>query len=530
MPRTKSESIPFNEYLANNSSSMDELVELILSASVEHLKLERVSGDYYSHLNLYLSNFYVAYQYNLNQAVPMGVTYWVNPRVGKNNKISYTTLKNIHSSLCELGYIKQVTNHAHYPDRNITRTFKACPKLVRLFNRFKLNSQELSIDFDTYPMVELRDVKPEVKFDPRRKIAGKKQRKRPKGDLLDLVRFGTKQSERYADQVRAINIMYRSHHINLYVTDAEETSIRKQMSAKDDEEFKTLQFHRWYVRRVFNNKSWEQGGRFYGGWWTSVPSKWRERITIDNFITQEIDFSSIHFNMLYQDMKAPVPKEMCGSRFDSSGLFDPYELQNFNPQWDGVESFKNRKITKLAMNVMLNAESESKALGVIKSDKKKFPKVPTGYSTWQDFTKHILEKHQAIAHKFYSGEGLKYQFRDSEVALNVITRMAGKHNTAVLPIHDSFIVVKHKAEELYQEMKEAMQEVGYSMPMTIDSQQQTEDINNIRWKDCSKYAQRLSNYFEANPFPPSMLKDDWVKSPLIDSTIIDFKRRENSGL
>ena len=518
MARIKSHSIPFNEYISNNSLDMSALVERILSAITKHLDLKRVSNKYTTHLNLYLSNLFIAQENNINLGVPMGTSYWVDPRVGKNKDISYTTLKNIHDALRELGYIKQQTKHAHFEDHKVTRTFRATTKLVRLFNSLKLNSQQLIVDLVNYPTMELRDVKPKVKFDIARKIAGKEQKKRPKGELLDLARYGNKQSERYADQVQSINYFYKSHHINLYLTDAEETTVRKQMSAKDDEEFKTLQFHRWYVRRTFNNKSWEQGGRFYGGWWISVPSMWRERITIDNYITQEIDYSAIHFNMLYQDMKATAPKEMCGAgKFDSSGLFDPYDLQYYNPQWLPKDYGVYRKITKLAMNVMLNAESETKALGRIKTDKKKFPRLPTGFKTWKAFTNHILHNHQPIAQKFYSGEGLKYQFRDSEVALNVITRMASKHGTAVLPVHDSFLVVRHKAEQLYQEMKEAIQEAGYSMAMSFDQEPQTTNIMKVDWKKCTKYRQRLENYYEANPVPSEIGKEEWVKPPELQS-------------
>jgi len=523
MARIKSGSIPFNEYIFNKSSNMSALVERIRSAIVKHLDLKRVSSDYTSHLNLYLSNLFTAHKDNINLGVPMGVAYWVNPRVGKSKNISYTTLKNIHDTLRELGYIKQQTKHAHYEDYKVTRTFKATTKLVRLFNSSKLNSQQLTVDLVNYPTIELRDFKPKQKYDSARKKAGKQQKKRPKGKLLDLVRYGNKQSERYADQVRSINYMYKSHHINLFVTDTEETTVRKQMSAKDDEEFKTLQFHRWYVRRVFNNKSWEQGGRFYGGWWTSVPSMWRERITIDNYITQEIDYSAIHFNMLYQDLKAIVPKGMCGAgKFDSSGLFDPYDLQNYNQQWKGKDIFENRKITKLAMNVMLNSETKDIALNVLRKDKNKFPNIPTGFKTWKDFADHITDKHQPIAHKFYSGEGLKYQFRDSEVALNVITRMASKHGTAVLPIHDSFLVVRHKADQLYQEMKEAIQEAGYTMAMTLDQEPQTTNIMEIDWKECTKYRQRLENYHQTLP----VRIKDYLQPPLLEHQVREPEKKE----
>lgn len=39
--------------------------------------------------------------------------------------------------------------------------------------------------------------------------------------------------------------------------------------------------HDKFVRRVFNNGNWKQGGRFYGGWWQRIPSAWRGKITLN---------------------------------------------------------------------------------------------------------------------------------------------------------------------------------------------------------------------------------------------------------
>ena len=41
--------------------------------------------------------------------------------------------------------------------------------------------------------------------------------------------------------------------------------------------------------RVFNNESFKEGGRFYGGWWQRLPSKVRSGITIDGQPTVELE-------------------------------------------------------------------------------------------------------------------------------------------------------------------------------------------------------------------------------------------------
>ena len=53
------------------------------------------------------------------------------------------------------------------------------------------------------------------------------------------------------------------------------------------------------VHRVFNNGSFNQGGRFYRGWWQNVPSEYRKYITIDEKRTAEFDFSQLNPHLLY---------------------------------------------------------------------------------------------------------------------------------------------------------------------------------------------------------------------------------------
>ena len=54
-----------------------------------------------------------------------------------------------------------------------------------------------------------------------------------------------------------------------------------------------------FVRRIFNNNSWEDGGRFYGGWWQRIPKEWRLKIRIMANTVVEIDYSGLHIVLLY---------------------------------------------------------------------------------------------------------------------------------------------------------------------------------------------------------------------------------------
>ena len=62
-----------------------------------------------------------------------------------------------------------------------------------------------------------------------------------------------------------------------------------------------------YLKRIFNNSSLEEGGRFYNGWWQSIPSRYRPFISINGDFTIEMDYSSIHIHLLYAVIQQTCP-------------------------------------------------------------------------------------------------------------------------------------------------------------------------------------------------------------------------------
>src|SRR5665213_2823864 len=100
----------------------------------------------------------------------------------------------------------------------------------------------------------------------------------------------------------------KKHHIDLLLPDAEiEELYEKEDPEAEMEAFqnderdrpKFVEFERVRLYRVFNNGSFKEGGRFYGGWWQGIPSRYRQYITIDGHTTWEYDYSYLHPAMLY---------------------------------------------------------------------------------------------------------------------------------------------------------------------------------------------------------------------------------------
>ena len=54
-----------------------------------------------------------------------------------------------------------------------------------------------------------------------------------------------------------------------------------------------------FTRRIFSKSSWEQNGRFNGGWWQRITSDYRKDIFINDEPNVEIDYSSLHAVLVY---------------------------------------------------------------------------------------------------------------------------------------------------------------------------------------------------------------------------------------
>ncbi|MBU26174.1 MAG: hypothetical protein CMD99_09130 [Gammaproteobacteria bacterium] len=96
--------------------------------------------------------------------------------------------------------------------------------------------------------------------------------------------------------------MLEQTSIDLFINDYEVEELNDRMSDKAEvdpfQQFK-LDLTQRYLKRVLNNSSLEQGGRFYGAWWQSIPSEYRPLISLNGDYVVELDYSTIHIHLLY---------------------------------------------------------------------------------------------------------------------------------------------------------------------------------------------------------------------------------------
>ena len=190
------------------------------------------------------------------------------------------------------------------------------------------------------------------------------------------------------------------------------------------------------VRRIFNNSTFNQGGRYYGGWWQNIPSKLREKIIINRDYTIETDYSGLHIYLLYA---------MKGINFADLEK-EPYIYPK------GNDPLNLRPILKKLLLAAVNSKSETSCVRAVRLEinmnKNEFPdEIPDLNEAYSKFA----EYHSDIADLFCSKKGLILQRWDSSVAETVVDVMT-KAGVPILVVHDSFICSKKEEAFLYDTM------------------------------------------------------------------------------
>jgi hypothetical protein len=205
--------------------------------------------------------------------------------------------------------------------------------------------------------------------------------------------------------------------------------------------------------RIYN-RSFQRGGRLYavgGANWQNFKTKDKttgqkfyraDYIRVDGEPVVEVDFKTLHPMLLYASAGKAPPD-------------DPYDFG-----WPT----EYRDLIKRSLLVMINAGSTNAARCAIAGDNDEMPWFATpGSSEAFVLAKQIMEKarhvHKPIKEYFNSDAGIWLMNKDARIAVHVMRRML-KHNTLVLPVHDSFLAPARKVRQLEEAMVEAAEKIG----------------------------------------------------------------------
>jgi len=178
--------------------------------------------------------------------------------------------------------------------------------------------------------------------------------------------------------------------------------------------------------RVFNNGSFQQGGRFYGGWWQHAKRYVRPYVTIDGQPTAEADFKGLHPAILFAKAKLDIPS-------------DPYALV------PGItENETLRDHAKTTFLALLNADSTTK-------EPRNFDSAAHGM-TAEAFRQRVKDAFPMLPGVFGTGIGRYLQREDRDMAEQIMLHFADM-GVPVLTVHDSFIVAADHKNALVRVME-----------------------------------------------------------------------------
>ena len=230
-------------------------------------------------------------------------------------------------------------------------------------------------------------------------------------------------TDKARNNLRTINQCFIRHWVDLRILDKDVLTLQERLF--DDTEKQPIDLTKRTLVRIFSNNSFEEGGRFYRGWWQNVPSEYRPFITIDSKATSEHDYSQLNPNMIYSVYNKELGSEDAYSR---------------------VAGPEHRDVVKQAFNAMFQATTtlDRKPDGI---------ELDAIGMSWKELKEEILNAHKPIKDYFFKGLGNRLQFEDSIIAENIMLQFA-KMDAPALPIHDSFIM--HHGFSTYGELEEAM--------------------------------------------------------------------------
>ena len=350
------------------------------------------------------------------------------------NKIPYSFAYFIavYNAFISLKWIKETLGKEN---KGYTRIY-AINELKHTFEKvgFKWFKQSLKPKEDLIILRDRVETKPNKSRHPK---APKNYKK------IDLVAPDTPEVALMADNLYRYNDFLTRHCVSLSLPDNDLYEIDKSLADnkekeedEQEESFADLDLSRIQLRRIFSRGDMKKGGRFYNGWWQSIPSIYRGHITIDGLKTDEVDYSSMSLRILYA-LKgiSKDPEE------------DLYDIKL--DDWKGADDPRRSHI-KTFINALMNDDN-----GTFKLPKAKLKLLGLEH---KELLEKVLETHKPIADQLTSGVGLSTQFLDSQIAEFVMTSMM-EDNILVLPIHDSFRVRLGCKEWLEATMENAFRKV-----------------------------------------------------------------------
>ena len=181
-------------------------------------------------------------------------------------------------------------------------------------------------------------------------------------------------------------------------------------------------------------------GRIHGGWWQSIPSRFRRDILIDGEETVELDYS------------AQVPHIVAGLA-GIQLIGDPYTLPLEIPF---ISAETKREVVKAVVVVALNASDRKSLLRGVRGKIHDLPwEIRSGLNltdkSLEPIIDAVLEALPYLEPYVLKGQGKQLFMHDAEIARQIIQRFLDQ-GKVVLSIHDGFVAKKSDEHFLRETM------------------------------------------------------------------------------
>ena len=412
-------------FLLSNDNFLDGIVnEICSSIDNQRISYRRINKDIKKKeqraCNIIINALYQGY-YSIPEtwiSIPLGRSYY------SGKVYSYRSIKKIYDYLKKNKFIK-VKLGSEYANK-YTRIFPI-KRLKTLFKSLGYKWRHYHYS-DNHKSIILRDK-----------------------DKIDQNIPADSLSEKYRTNLNKINKFLLRHCIALDLDD-KALKIIKKLKIKDlkdkyyDQEFKySLNFSKVSLSRIFSRNSFKLGGRFYRGWWQSLPRKFRPHITIDGYKTSEVDFSTMSLRILYAKENIQIP--------DNRDLYD-IGLR-------GSEDYlsNSRELVKQYTNAILNDFK-----GNYRLNNKQLTTLKLSHNQLKD---RVYKAHREISKYFSTGIGLETMFIDSQIAEKIMLYYL-ENDIVILPVHDSFIIRSAYESHLVKTMISKFNEVvGFNTKVKV---------------------------------------------------------------
>ena len=430
------------------------------------------------HLKLVLLDLYLAWfdDPDLNIGVHMSQSAYSNGKVFNKGVSRYnelnikgTTIEIVHR-LLELGYIGFKDGYQG--------SVEYAPRLSRIWAKSKLIKHFEDAAFGYFDVNYSKDREVIILRDE---------------EKMDIEYKDTHHIKAMRKLVNDYNELLRKTFIDIqeYNIPRIELKEKKERRKRNKPVFVNITHHDKFIRRIFNNSTWDDGGRFYGGWWQRIDGSHRKGIRFNNNPTVEIDYSSLHVILAYAHENLDY--------WENTDK-DPYDIPV-----RGVNNPEHiRDIAKSFFLLAFNASDETALYKAFRSelDYDKYP-----YSFPDKVLAELLENikltHPDVADMICTGAGLMLMNIDSKIAEYIIRDFV-KTDTPILTVHDSFIVPIGEEDRLDNLMKDAFNEVTkkHKVKVKFNQNMTLKGINQFKFStgmDREYYLDSMKFIAEGNP-------------------------------